>query len=568
MSGLKLTKNENKGKTILVQFENCICNFDETIVYFYNKEKKPKKLKDTKHFRNKWIKDNFPEKDKEYIEELMGKDNFWNHVEPLPDVIKSLNEILGLGYEVKILLTKVSPNRLNMLNLKMLWIEKHFKFHSWMDKIIFSDDFTCLNGICLITTDPYPETTGDTEVTWKKFIFNQAFNSKIEVENRLGDWSNWKIDLKLDDAIFLKDDTVRPFNLHGSSDSSDVDIFYLFDFFPSDLECSNFANGSKEEDRNLLVVKDGVIEKSFKGRPDECNNALFSTYHLHEQRFPCFVKYKIIRLIPTKVISAIRKVIGLCTSSKYREEIRKSLKNDSTVKQRISVLKKINFQELELKMKNYKTIAFQFCITISLIRGTEIYTKKEAIEQFPDLDIFIYKDEEKIVKNLKILNKYKDIFLEEIKDVEFEQEEDVISVHCQLKKKMNSFENQCNGMLIDMNKESVISYGLDHLLDLNSSWIDKNEKYYFPEIKSDCFVSVYKRSDKIQFYCQNKEKMEKIDKLKEKFDFSKFNFDEFFYSIDFDEETIKITSKRSKLTNKLIEKFDEYIPSKSKNNNK
>ena len=561
-SSLKLTKNENKGKIIFVQFENCICNFDETVVYFYNKEKNPKKPKSTKNFRNKFIKDNFPEKDKEFIESLISQEYFWNKVEPISDVIKSLNEILGLGFEVKILLTNVSPNRLKLMNLEIIWIEKQFKFHSWMDKIIFSDDFTCLNGTHLVTTDPNAEQTGFGIVSWKKFIFNQGFNSRFEVENRFDNWSNWKVDLKLDDAIFIKDNIIRSFNIHGSSDSNDIDIFYLFDSFPSDLECSNFANGSKEEDRNLLVVKNDIIQKSFKGRPDECNNALFSTYHLHQQKFPCFVKRKITRLIPTKVISAIRKIIGLCTSSIYREDIRKSLKNDSTINQRISILDMINFEKLELKMKNYKTIAFQFCITISLIKGIEIYTKKEAIEQFPDLEIFIYKDEENIIKNLNLLNKYKEILLELIKDVEFKQTNDVISVYCKKKLKMNSFENQCNGMMIDMNKESVISYPLDHFIDSNSTWINQNQKYYFPQNidSEDDFISIFKKFNEIEFNCLNEEKLKIIFEIKNQFDFSLLNFDDFFYSIDISKDGgLQIISKRSKLTNELIELIEEKI---------
>jgi hypothetical protein len=554
---MNLTKSENVGKLIFVQFENCICQFDQTVVNFYNKEKNPKKLKNTKHFRNHWVKDNFPEKEKEYIETLINSEEFWNQVEPYEEVVKALNEITALGFDVKIVLNKISPNRLKMMNYKILWIERYLKFHSWMDRLLFTNDFSCLNGKYLITAEPFPEKTGVVSPTWEHVIFDQHFNQKIQTDKRLFNWSNWKIDLKLDDAVFVENSKKRTYFNHGSSDSNDIDRYYLFDSFPSQEECTNFANGSKDEDRNLIVIKNGVIQQSFKGRPDECNNALFTTYSLHEQEYPCEVTRKITRLIPTKIISVIRKMVGLCTSTKWRNEIKKCLKNDSTVNERIQVLKKIDFTELtDLNVKNLKTIAFQICISIALIQGIEIYTKKQACEYIPSLECFIYKDSEKMFKNLKLLNQYRDVFLKEIEDVQFFQQNELVCVFCKKKEKMNSFENQCNGMILDMNREIVLSYPLDHFLEKNATWIDKDREYYFPTIERN-LISIFKIGKEMKFYSVDEKKLENVD-LK-KFDFSGLNFDEYFYALDLVDGIVVV---RSKLTNELESKCLQIIQKK------
>ena len=66
---------------------------------------------------------------------------------------------------------------------------------------------------------------------------------------------------------------------------------YLFTSMPPVAMCHMFCQGVKD-DRNLIVVDSihHVIIKAHKGNHDECNNALFSTYALHKQNFPCPVK--------------------------------------------------------------------------------------------------------------------------------------------------------------------------------------------------------------------------------------------------------------------------------------
>ena len=69
--------------------------------------------------------------------------------------------------------------------------------------------------------------------------------------------------------------------IHGSADSTDRDVVYVFEQMPPFQECQLFCNGDPEENRNIIVVEDGIVTRCFKGNPDEVNNAVRTTYPLH-----------------------------------------------------------------------------------------------------------------------------------------------------------------------------------------------------------------------------------------------------------------------------------------------
>lgn len=100
--------------------------------------------------------------------------------------------------------------------------------------------------------------------------------------------------------------TTLPFYRHGSPDSRDIDVYYVFPSMPSARECFVFMSGTSE-DRNLIVIDKecGVISESHKGNPDETNNSLFHTYKFHKQDFPLLVTRTIARNIPLKRIERI-----------------------------------------------------------------------------------------------------------------------------------------------------------------------------------------------------------------------------------------------------------------------
>lgn len=196
--------------------------------------------------------------------------------------------------------------------------------------------------------------------------------------------------------------------IHGSEDSLDLDVFYVFDNLPDINECKRFCSENPEENRNIIVVKDGIVVDCFIGTVDEINNGLIDTYNLHEQEFPLIVNRRVDRDIIIKSIRAVRGILSLISRTKYRKEVKYALKNNW--EDRLKCLETIDYSSIdfsstdkqldELHIK--KVIAFQIGQTLGLLNGEEYYTKSSVAKAYPDLKPFLYRDN----SDMKILDSY------------------------------------------------------------------------------------------------------------------------------------------------------------------
>jgi len=222
----------------------------------------------------------------------------------------------------------------------------------------------------------------------------------------------WKRHLLNGDSINISGEMI--FYKHGSEDSIDNDVIYILDKMPEDKEvCRKFCAEDESENRNIAVIKDGVVVSCFKGTPDEINNALLDTYELHEQQFPLLVKCRVKRNKTIKIIRAMRIVLSHISRSQYRDEVKSALRNGwgskleclSTVD-----LNEIDYSKLNKKMSRedvLKTIAFQMGQTYALIHlGKECYTKREVAEVCPELRQFLYRDPNSNVNDLEVFKRY------------------------------------------------------------------------------------------------------------------------------------------------------------------
>lgn len=188
--------------------------------------------------------------------------------------------------------------------------------------------------------------------------------------------------------------------VHGSEDSTDVDVMYVFDTLPSTTECKAFCDG-KEENGNIIVVRDGVVIASYKGSVDEVNNGLFYTYKLHKQDFPLIVKRAVKRDIILKDIKALRKILSEFTRTQYRKEVKEALRGGW--KDKIFMLKRLDYKAIDFsnntktnKINLFKSFAFQLGQAIALHEGVELYTKNDIINYFPPLADYIQRKEASI----------------------------------------------------------------------------------------------------------------------------------------------------------------------------
>ena len=114
--------------------------------------------------------------------------------------------------------------------------------------------------------------------------------------------------------------------IHGSADSIDLDTVYVFEEMPSFLQCQLFCQSSTSENKNIIVICDGIVVDCFKGLPDEVNNALYTTYPLHIQEYPLLVNRMVSRDIFLKDITVTRKLLSSLTRTNLRPAIKEALR--------------------------------------------------------------------------------------------------------------------------------------------------------------------------------------------------------------------------------------------------
>lgn len=169
----------------------------------------------------------------------------------------------------------------------------------------------------------------------------------------------------------------------GSEDSTDLDTLCVVDAIPPMQEARRWCR-SADENRNLIVVSDGLVRDCFKGSPDETNNALLATYALHPQQHPCPVTRPLPRVVPLKAVRAIRIVLSLLSRTPLRAPLKAALtSHDQAHRQR--ALAQLDFAALSISADVAKSIAFQLGQLLALIGGQELYTKSAVAAFRPAL---------------------------------------------------------------------------------------------------------------------------------------------------------------------------------------
>jgi hypothetical protein len=202
--------------------------------------------------------------------------------------------------------------------------------------------------------------------------------------------------------------------IHGSEDSTDKDIIYVFDELPSLAECKAFCDGRGIENGNIVVIKNGVIASSFKGSIDEVNNGLFYTYKLHKQEFPLIIERAVERDVILKDIKVVRKILSTFTRTQYRTTVKSALRG--SWQDKIEILKELDYKSVDFsqlqkasKADILKSFAFQIGQALALHQGVELYTKSDIGNYFPKLKGYLKRSEEQIDTIIEYIHRYADI---------------------------------------------------------------------------------------------------------------------------------------------------------------
>lgn len=213
--------------------------------------------------------------------------------------------------------------------------------------------------------------------------------------------------------------------IHGSEDSLDIDVYYVFDIMPSFRECQEFCS-DKQENRNIIVIKDGVVIDCYKGTNDEINNGLYYTYNLHLQTYSNPIEKLVKRDILIKSIRVVRCLLSHLSRTQYRNEVKMALSSSDWML-KVNTLKNIDLTQVHDFGKNgtkfdvLKVFAFQLGQVLGLHDNVELYTKSSTAERYPDLRKFLYREEE----DIKFLIPYLNRFLDLISLYQFEVDGDI-----------------------------------------------------------------------------------------------------------------------------------------------
>jgi len=187
--------------------------------------------------------------------------------------------------------------------------------------------------------------------------------------------------------------------IHGSEDSTDVDVMYIVDDIPDRADATRFCSDNSVENKNIAVVRDGVVVWVYKGTVDEVNNALYHTIPLHDNP-EMIITRTVERDVLAKAIRVMRGTLTHCSRTQYRYVVKAATTSHSW-KDRVDTIRQIELNAIDDFVKDdlintYKFFAFQWGQLSGLVHGNELYSKSAVSASYPLLRPYLYREEHDI----------------------------------------------------------------------------------------------------------------------------------------------------------------------------
>jgi hypothetical protein len=245
-----------------------------------------------------------------------------------------------------------------------------------------------------------------------------------------------------------------------------LDVVYVWEGeLPSAQECKRFCSADPGENRNLVVVREGVVVECYKGLPDELHNGLLRTVPLHPQGCVLPLGPAVERNIPLKVARAMRLILTRLTRSRWRAQVKAALGALDVLALR-DALAGVDLRQLvaepEVDADDRKSLAFQVGQTLALMGGVELYTKAELAAEFPDLAPLLGRAErgsEACGAGLDALEGHKGRWLGELAALRREKDgpRNILWSDGPREGWAAPFHAQCQGVVLDLKQERAAS---------------------------------------------------------------------------------------------------------------
>ncbi|KAL0485330.1 hypothetical protein AKO1_002927 [Acrasis kona] len=357
------------------------------------------------------------------------------------------------------------------LDIRLDWI-KNALGKEWVDRVIICSTSVISGVKCDYFIVPQGENIQSPHVVYSSSSFPS--------------WKDWRKNVGIE-VVETMSKTI-PFFRHGSHNSVDVDLLYLFDHIPPPKEAQNFIFVGERlgEDRNIFTIKDGVVNFCQVGIVDSMNNALLQTYPLHKQLFPLPIIQAVKRAVPMKINETIKNtLVKIRNADNLRDIIVPAIKSyDFEIRRQ--VFGGVDFAGTTLDLDTIKNITFRLGQTLALIQGHECFTKDDVIKLFPDMKPLIYREKD-LDKN--VMNKYKDIFMKETDGVMVKCVGDLHLYYVvDYDIPMNFFRSQCNGLVVDYRFELLRCFPLNHYCENKPSWPEDPSHPVIDPTDPDLFI--------------------------------------------------------------------------------
>lgn len=214
------------------------------------------------------------------------------------------------------------------------------------------------------------------------------------------------------------------YQIFGSKSSEDLDVCFFVDSLDGIrgnhevvkmYKEQTVFNTSKPVNANLAIVRNGIIVENFKGSADELNNALFTTYNLHDQAYKNHIERLVSRNLESRIVRCARTLVGNFTRTDLRLQAKAALRvNVATQLEFLDTIKLKKYTDFGKNgsiIEVYKTLAFQLGMTLALLNNKEVYTKEAIIKLFPELENYLLRKDQ----NSEALQKHLKLFITMVK---------------------------------------------------------------------------------------------------------------------------------------------------------
>lgn len=268
--------------------------------------------------------------------------------------------------------------------------------------------------------------------------------------------------------------------VHGSPDSRDLDVVYIVPptaQFPSVATLVAFCR-NEDEDRNVIQLArengnngDWFVKKSFRGAPDEVNNAILETHRNlpNDPLYHLAITSKGSRSVLLRFIVATKAIIiKMRRTESCRPACVDALRSwlFSTNLSTVHGACRASFGDLDQESAKYVT--FHFAQSYALALGSELYSKKSLIAFLPSIEPLLYyqgsADSKVPEKHVKIMRDLEDRWYgltSRIVSRPFEADKYIHSFHLSGPfMAYNYLEADCVGTVIDIQTERIVALGV------------------------------------------------------------------------------------------------------------